>query len=91
MNMDLVSGTLVSGSVAKVRRVNQWEWQAVLADIANKHKWQELDGEHHLVDKQGNECVLIAEASDYGYEVVGVDYFTSDGMIANRVQPEWAE
>ena len=51
MNMDLVSGTLVSGSVAKVRRVNQWEWQAVLADIANKHKWQELDGEHHLVDK----------------------------------------
>jgi hypothetical protein len=94
VNMDLLSGgaTLATGSVSKVRRVNEWEWQAVMKDVADRTKWQELDGEYHLADRQGNECVLLTEHDEeYGYEVVGIDYFDADGMIANRVQPEWAE
>lgn len=81
-----VMHTSVTG-LGKVRTVTEWEWHAIMKELMNTQKWEMYEPRHY-VDKQGNECVLVVrdESDDHEWsEVVGVDYYTSDGLVGNRV------
>lgn len=72
--------------VASVRRVTQWEWNAVLKEIVHSNRWTEFEPNHYQT-RDGESVILhTQDVEGFGNEVVAIDMWQNDdSLLPNRL------